>query len=90
MVLPDENERCGSVHLSPPPKWTCLRHFGFGLFEPGRLPDLTAFTSSGERTLEEYGEVAVCGSLRQHSQPYNLVIDVGVSTSSGHHVKLLA
>ena len=34
--------------------------------------------------------MAVCGSLGQHSQPYNLIIDVGVSTSSGHDVKLVA
>ena len=39
--------------VSPPvlsPECTNLWHFGFGLFEPGRLLDLTAFTSSGERT----------------------------------------
>ena len=34
----------------PLPEWTNLWHFGFGLFEPGRIPDLTAFTNSGERT----------------------------------------
>ena len=41
------------TYVSPPllpPEWTNLWHFGFGLFKPGRLPDLTAFTSSEEWT----------------------------------------
>ena len=39
--------------VSPPvplPEWPNLQRFVFGLFEPGRLPDLTAFEDSGERT----------------------------------------
>ena len=39
--------------VSPPvplPEWSYLWHFGFGLFKPGRFPDLTAFTDSRERT----------------------------------------
>ena len=44
-------------HPLPLPEWPSLffdyrRNFGFdnGIFEPGRLPDLTAFEDSGKRT----------------------------------------
>ena len=50
MVLLDENERYGCAPTCPQTEWSNLWHFGFGLFEPGRLPDLTAFTDSRERT----------------------------------------
>ena len=51
MVLLDETN---GTDVSPPvplPEWTNLWHFGFGLFEPGRLPDLTGFTDSGRTDL---------------------------------------
>ena len=46
--------------LATLPEWPSLcsdyhRNFGFGLFEPGRLPDLTAFKDSGPERKEEKG-----------------------------------
>ena len=42
IVLPDENEGDGCVTTCSPAEWTDLLHFSFGLFEPGRLPDMIA------------------------------------------------
>ena len=50
MVLHVEKDMHGCVFLLFLSRNGPMQNFGFGLFEPGRLPDLTAFTDSGERT----------------------------------------
>ena len=90
MFLPDENERYGCVPTCPSAGMDQSWHVGFGLFEPGQLPDLAAFTNSGKRTERNGGKWrCVVPWNSTHSQSYNHIIDVGVSMSSQSSIECL-